>query len=214
MAGDGRGDAHSARGGHVYRASHLAPWLLMPVWTGVAARAAHDWERPPISYPATALDNAESRISERVGHLPAVLTALDVPVSSRSLVCSTTSLQQRLIGPRNPRALHFNDDIDVGYVRNGDVVEALTQRPERRGTIRGRGLSFTPQRSAGPPRARAPGDGSTRDQEGRLRHAVGAEARIRAQPRTRPAGRPPLAEHRNGDQRRRQRPARVHAHGR
>ncbi|HZZ43931.1 MAG TPA: hypothetical protein VFE58_13425 [Tepidisphaeraceae bacterium] len=61
--------------------------------------------------------------------LRSVLTALNVPVSSQTLVFSRTSLQRTLISPSNPRALYFNDDTYVGYVPGGRVVEIATTDP-------------------------------------------------------------------------------------
>ena len=49
--------------------------------------------------------------------LPAVLRALNVPASSQGLVFSRTSLQVDRIAPWTPRALYFNDDVTVGFVR-------------------------------------------------------------------------------------------------
>lgn len=108
----------------------------------VVARAEDDFERPPILYSASTPDNVVSRLQarldagesrldweERTGWLPSVLAALDVPVSSQTLVFSKTSLQQSRIGPRNPRALYFNDDVYVGYVRSGEVVEVSVADP-------------------------------------------------------------------------------------
>ena len=45
------------------------------------------------------------------GYLPAVLEALDIPLSSQSLVFSRTSLQVDMIAPWAPRAIYFNDDV-------------------------------------------------------------------------------------------------------
>lgn len=106
------------------------------------ARAADDFERPPIAYSSSTPDNPVERLQARLdagearlahdegcGYLPAVLDALSVPRSSQALVFSKTSLQQQKIGPRNPRALYFNDDVYVGYVRSGDVVELSVADP-------------------------------------------------------------------------------------
>lgn len=68
------------------------------------------------------------------GYLPGVLDALGVPVSSQVLVFSKTSFQASRIGPRTPRALYFSDDVTIGYVRGGDVLEFTAQDPEQ-GTI-------------------------------------------------------------------------------
>ncbi len=61
-----------------------------------------------------------------LGYLPAVLSALRVPVSSQGLVFSRTSLQTDRIAPWSPRALYFNDDVYVGYVRDGHILEIAT----------------------------------------------------------------------------------------
>jgi hypothetical protein len=63
----------------------------------------------------------------RGGYLQSALQALDIPVESQMLVFSATSLQARLIGPDNPRALFFNDRVVLGYVRNGEVLEVAAQ---------------------------------------------------------------------------------------
>jgi hypothetical protein len=57
------------------------------------------------------------------GYLPAILSALDIPVSSQTLVFSKTSLQLQRISPRLPRALYFNDQVYVGWCQRGDVLE-------------------------------------------------------------------------------------------
>lgn len=69
-----------------------------------------------------------------LGYLPALLKALEVPVSSQVLVFSKTSFQAPRIAPRTPRAIYFNDDVSVGIVRGGDVLE-LAAHDARMGTI-------------------------------------------------------------------------------
>jgi hypothetical protein len=107
-----------------------------------ASTAEDEFERPPISYsestPSNAverlqslLDRGEARLAydEKLGYLRSVLAALRVPVSSQTLVFSKTSLQQQRITPKNPRALYFNDDVYVGYVHAGDVIELSVADP-------------------------------------------------------------------------------------
>jgi hypothetical protein len=65
------------------------------------------------------------------GYLESVLKALDIPLSSQVLVFSKTSFQASLISPHTPRALYFNDDVSVGYVRGGEVLEVAAADPER-----------------------------------------------------------------------------------
>jgi hypothetical protein len=47
------------------------------------------------------------------------------------VVFSQTSRQQELISPHNPRAVYFNDNVAVGYVRGGDALEIASQDPVR-----------------------------------------------------------------------------------
>jgi hypothetical protein len=46
-----------------------------------------------------------------------------VPVESQVAVFSQTSNQAKLIGARNPRTIFFNDDLAVGWVRGGNIIE-------------------------------------------------------------------------------------------
>jgi hypothetical protein len=74
------------------------------------------------------------RFDSHTGYLPAVLEALDVPVSSQVLVYSQTSFQASKIKQKNPRALYFNDTVAVGWIRGADLLEVTAQDP-RQGTI-------------------------------------------------------------------------------
>jgi hypothetical protein len=65
------------------------------------------------------------------GYLPALLQALDIPVESQILVFSKTSFQASRITPRLPRALYFNDEVSVGWVRGGDVLEIASLDPKQ-----------------------------------------------------------------------------------
>jgi hypothetical protein len=63
------------------------------------------------------------------GYLPALLRALNVPVSSQGLVFSRTSLQVDRIAPWSPRAVYFNDDVYVGWVQGGPIIEIASIDP-------------------------------------------------------------------------------------
>ncbi|MFN0105490.1 MAG: hypothetical protein ACKV2U_25810 [Bryobacteraceae bacterium] len=65
------------------------------------------------------------------GYLESVLKALDVPVESQVMVFSKTSFQAPRIAPRTPRALYFNDEVTVGFVQTGDVVEITSLDPKQ-----------------------------------------------------------------------------------
>jgi hypothetical protein len=78
-----------------------------------------------------ALESGE-RTLDTSGELPllrGLLRALEVPVSSQLLVTSATSLQKRLVSPRRPRAIYFNEDTYVGFVPGGQI-EVLSIDPE------------------------------------------------------------------------------------
>ncbi|WP_053333600.1 hypothetical protein [Gemmatimonas phototrophica] len=68
-----------------------------------------------------------------LGYLPALLKALDIPVSSQTLVFSRTSLQTDKITPWSPRALYFNDDVYVGYVLDSRFLEIGAVDPVKGG---------------------------------------------------------------------------------
>src|SRR3954467_13136770 len=68
---------------------------------------------------------------EHHGYLPAVLKALNVPVSSQVLVFSKTSFQAPRISPRMARSLYFTDDVFVGWVPSGDVLEIAAVDPQQ-----------------------------------------------------------------------------------
>jgi hypothetical protein len=55
------------------------------------------------------------------GYLDSLLAALNIDPSSQTLVYSQTSLQSRLIHPSTPRAIYFNDDVYVGWVKNAPI---------------------------------------------------------------------------------------------
>ena len=59
--------------------------------------------------------------SSELAFITSLLKAFDVPVSSQLLVFSTTSLQLRLISPRNPRAIYFNEDLYIGFIPGGQI---------------------------------------------------------------------------------------------
>ena len=72
----------------------------------------------------------ELQYEEGTGYLQSLLKELDIPVSSQALVFSKTSMQVRYISPRNPRAIYFNDDVYVGWVRGSPLMEISTSDPK------------------------------------------------------------------------------------
>jgi hypothetical protein len=69
-------------------------------------------------------DNAVTRLGDRtISDLPSLLAAFGINPDSQMLVFSKTSFQASKIGPRNPRAIYFNDEVAVGWVRGGEGIE-------------------------------------------------------------------------------------------
>ncbi|HWC95588.1 MAG TPA: hypothetical protein VG456_02530 [Candidatus Sulfopaludibacter sp.] len=66
-----------------------------------------------------------------LGYLPALLAALRINPDTQALVFSKTSFQSQKISPRNPRAVYFSDNVAVGYVPGGDVLEMASLDPRQ-----------------------------------------------------------------------------------
>ncbi len=96
--------------------------------------------RDPVNDPVARLqqrlDRDDTILKYEPGHgyLKSVLDALDIPLSSQTLVFSKTSFQYKHIAPKTPRALYFNDDVYVGQVHSGKVLE-LVSFDARQGAI-------------------------------------------------------------------------------
>ncbi len=117
------------------------------VYAGLEGSYVLPVDEAPILYSKTPVNDPVARLQQEVdtgkvelgydanfGYLPAVLRALKTPVSSQVMVFSKTSFQAPKISPRLPRALYFNNDVYVGYVRGGDVLEFASTDPKQ-GTI-------------------------------------------------------------------------------
>lgn len=107
-----------------------------------------DFEQEPIRYSSATPTDAIARLIDRIksgestvtwepkhGYLTSLMKALSVPESSQVLVFSKTSLQISRITPKTPRAVYFNDDVYLGWVQNGDVVEISAADPQLGGTF-------------------------------------------------------------------------------
>jgi hypothetical protein len=67
---------------------------------------------------------------ESNGYLRSLLKALDIPIASQTLVFSKSSFQLSQIFPGAPRAIYFNDDMYVGWVNHGQVIEIAEVDPQ------------------------------------------------------------------------------------
>lgn len=101
-----------------------------------AFASGYDYDEAPIRYGATQPDDVVAELQRRLGggqarlefdsehgYLASFLKELNVPVSSQMLVFSKTSFQRNLITPQTPRAVYFNDEVYVGWVQGGSVLE-------------------------------------------------------------------------------------------
>lgn len=122
--------------------------LLVCLWTlgcaGFAVASDTPYEQEPISYsdpqvadPVAALQarlvsgEVSLRYDAEHGYLKSVLRELGIPESSQTLVFSKTSFQRDRIGPDTPRAVYFNDDVYIGWVQGGEVVEVSAVDPQK-----------------------------------------------------------------------------------
>lgn len=107
------------------------------------SRGQDKFEQKPILYSTTkptdrvqqladalASGNHSLEWNESNGYLDSILKELDVPVSSQCLVFSKTSLQVSRITPKTPRAIYFSDDIYLGWVQKGNVIEISAADPK------------------------------------------------------------------------------------
>ena len=95
-------------------------------------------DHPAIQYSTRPVQDAVVRLNERIekgevtlpfdapprGYLAGLLKALDIPVSSQTLVFSENSLQRAHISKATPRAIYFNDTVAVGWAKGAETVEA------------------------------------------------------------------------------------------
>lgn len=95
-------------------------WLLTAVLVFAADPIAELQTRP-----------VKLEFEPRHGYLVSLLKALDVPVSSQTLVFSKTSLQSERITPKAPRALYFNDDVYVAWVQGASSIEIMSVDPQK-----------------------------------------------------------------------------------
>jgi len=70
---------------------------------------------------------------EKHGYLKSLLKTLDVPIESQLLVFSKTALNRKLIGPTNPRAIYFNDDVYIAWVPGASSLEISAVDPIKGG---------------------------------------------------------------------------------
>ena len=140
-----------------YTGAVLAKTLIVAAGTVFAASTLAVAQRPDafqqsithpaIAYQTTPVTDAAAQLDLKLadrsvtltrepssGYLRSLLRALDVMPESQMLVFSQTSMQADQISFQNPRAVYFNDQVSIGWVRGADELEIAVQDP-RQGII-------------------------------------------------------------------------------
>lgn len=122
----------------------ILAWPSVPAHGQIAVRNQGyvPFADAPIYYRAENVTDPVAQLQKRIdggevslqyepqhGYLRSVLKELAVPISSQTLVFSKTSFQYKKISPETPRALYFNDDVYVGQVHDGKVLEFVSFDP-------------------------------------------------------------------------------------
>ncbi len=123
--------------------------LIFLAATGFAASSIEEttyvpYDHPAIQYTQQAPNDAIARLQKQIdsgavkldyapgtGYLPALLKQLGINIDSQVLVFSKTSFQSTKISPRAPRAIFFNDEVAVGSVQDGEVLELVALDPKQ-----------------------------------------------------------------------------------
>lgn len=125
--------------------TRLLSWLASPLLacciSAAPAPPARDASvanrlNDPVAQLQARIDRGEAHLQydDRHGWLESVLRELRVPADSQGLVFSKTSFQPTKISPRTPRAIYFNDDVYIGWVQDGTVLEVASVDPKQ-GTV-------------------------------------------------------------------------------
>ena len=94
-------------------------------------------DHPAIRYQPADLDDAATRLARQLApgkarlDLASLLESLGISIDTQALVFSQTSFQASKISPRNPRAIYFNDEVAVGWVRGGESIEVAALDPKQ-----------------------------------------------------------------------------------
>src|SRR5580693_4089747 len=119
-------------------------WLSLPVHGQIAVKNQGyvPFSEKPIDYRSENLSDPVALLQKKLdrgevkldyepkhGYLKSVLEKLEIPLDTQTLVFSKTSFQYKKISPRAPRALYFNDDVYVGQVHDGKVLEFVSFDP-------------------------------------------------------------------------------------
>src|SRR5450432_3128758 len=118
---------------------------LAPLSHGQTYASNLPGDHSAILYQSADLDDAATRLAKQLasgktqlafrggglGYLPSLLEYFGINPDTQALVFSQTSFQASKISPRNPRAVYFNDEVAVGWVRGGQGLEVAALDPKQ-----------------------------------------------------------------------------------
>ena len=130
----------------VFRLAFFLCWLpaVLPAAEPrkVTVEASLPFGQAPVDYLGETTADPIARLDRRLvdgeatlkpvpgrGYLDAVLRLLRVPVSSQLLVYSKTAVNQRLVTPKTPRAIYFNEAVSVAWVPGTAELELSAVDP-------------------------------------------------------------------------------------
>jgi hypothetical protein len=94
-------------------------------------------DHPAIRYQSADVGDAATGLGSQLSlgksklDLSSLLEYLGISTDTQALVFSQTSFQASRISPRNPRAIYFNDEVAVGWVRGADSIEVAALDPKQ-----------------------------------------------------------------------------------
>jgi hypothetical protein len=118
---------------------------ILALGEGIDPNYIIPFDHPAIDYMNAPVDDPIVQLQKRVnsgevklqyedngfGYLRSVLATLKILPDSQMLVFSKTSFQHDRISPETPRSLFFRDDVAVGFVQHGDVLEFAALDPKQ-----------------------------------------------------------------------------------
>jgi hypothetical protein len=122
----------------------VAGWLALPAHGQIAVKNQGyvPFSEEPINYRSENLTDPVALLQKKIdrgevkldyepkhGYLKSVLEQLAIPIDTQTLVFSKTSFQYKKISPELPRALYYNDDVYIGQVHDGKVIEVVSFDP-------------------------------------------------------------------------------------
>ena len=120
---------------------------VLVVVSAVFAQSGATYEGPPIEYGKHKTSDPVALLSRSIqagkttleydakfGYLKALMSALKIPGETQGLVFSKTSFQNDVISPRNPRSVFFGDEVYLGFVPGGKVLE-ITAMDRNQGQV-------------------------------------------------------------------------------